>query len=757
VRHDDRPGPTARLTCVGSRRTRGSRPGSVRSGRSDHLRKKTLSPIRKENVTAAQWTSSGSEAGPGDLTKAENIGFGTRVFSAATQRARLSDDVFERLQATLERGEALDVELADEVADAMKEWALENGATHYTHVFQPLTGLTAEKHDSFFSPTSDGGAIARFKGSELIQGEPDASSFPTGGIRATFEARGYTAWDPTSPAFLVDNPNGTLLCIPTAFASWTGEALDGKIPLLRSMDALSRESVRALRALGDEEATRVLATVGAEQEYFLIEEQYYFARPDLILAGRTLFGTKPPKGHELDDHYFGAIPERVLACMLETERELTNLGVPIQTRHNEVAPAQYEIAPLYENTNVGSDHQQLLMQILKKVARKYGLVALLHEKPFDGVNGSGKHNNWSIAADTGENLLDPGDTPSENLNFLFFTAAVIQAVNRHQGLLRATAANLGQDHRLGGSEAPPAIMSIFLGDELVEVFEKIAAGESGPVTGGGILDLGTVVLPPLPRDGGDRNRTSPFAFTGNKFEFRSPGSSQSIAFVNTALNTIVTEAVSDLTGKLEATEGQGELVERVLKVVGDAWTENRRIVFEGDGYSPEWEREASKRGLKNFRTTPDALGEVITPETVNAFERFNVLSQRELAARYEVWNEQYAMRANIEADTAATIARTMIIPAVVRQLAMLKEGGADRLEIECRELLDRLIEKTEALNDANQQFRDLDVDARELALYARDRQLAAMQEVRDLVDYLERIVADDLWPLPRYSEMMFIK
>lgn len=716
-----------------------------------------MSPIRQKNLTAAQWTSNGSEIEPGDLTKAENIGFGTRVFSAATQRERLSEDVFNRLHATLEQGQALDMELADEVAEAMKEWALENGATHYTHVFQPLTGVTAEKHDSFFSPTPDGNAIARFRGSELIQGESDASSFPTGGIRATFEARGYTAWDPTSPAFLLDNPNGTLLCIPTAFASWTGEALDGKIPLLRSMDALSRTAVRALRALGDEEATRVFTTTGAEQEYFLIEEQYYFARPDLILTGRTLFGTKPPKGHELDDHYFGSIPERVLACMLETERELSELGVPIQTRHNEVAPAQYEIAPMFENSNVGSDHQQLLMQILKKVARKYGLVALLHEKPFDGVNGSGKHNNWSMSADTGENLLDPGDTPAENLNFLFFTAAVIQAVNRHQGLLRATAANLGQDQRLGGSEAPPTIMSIFLGDELVEVFDKIAAGEESPAARDDILDLGAVVLPSLPRDGGDRNRTSPFAFTGNKFEFRSPGSSQAISFVNTALNAIVTEAIADLTEKLEATVGEGDMVERVFRVVGDTWNENRRIVFEGDGYSADWEIEAASRGLTNHRTTVDALPEVVADPTVEAFERFNVLSRRELEARFEVWTEQYAMRANIEADTAATIARTMIIPAVARHLAILREGGADRLEVQARELMEELVDKTEALNDANQRFRDLEGDAMELALYARDRQLAAMHEVRDVVDHLERIVADDLWPLPRYSEMMFIK
>ncbi|HNC94383.1 MAG TPA: glutamine synthetase III, partial [Solirubrobacterales bacterium] len=448
-----------------------------------------MTAIRQKNVTAAQWNANGSAVESTDLTKEENVVFGSNVFSIKTQKERLPADVFDRLQGTLERGEALDVDLADAVADAMKDWALENGATHYTHVFQPLTGLTAEKHDSFFRPTDEGGSIAKFKGSELIQGEPDASSFPTGGIRATFEARGYTAWDPTSPAFLLDNPNGTLLCIPTAFASWTGEALDAKIPLLRSMDALSRSAVKALKLLGDEETSRVVTTVGPEQEYFLIDEQYFYARPDLVLTGRTLFGAQPAKGHELDDHYFGAIPERVLAYMMDCEAELAKLGVPITTRHNEVAPAQYEVAPMFENSNVGSDHQQLLMQVLQNKARKYGLVCLLHEKPFAGVNGSGKHNNWSMGTDTGHNLLDPGDTPAENLSFLFFCAAVIQAVNKHQGLMRATVANIGQDHRLGANEAPPAIISIFLGGELEKVFETMAAGEGDPNTPDEVLDL----------------------------------------------------------------------------------------------------------------------------------------------------------------------------------------------------------------------------------------------------------------------------
>ena len=715
-----------------------------------------MTAIRQKNVTAAQWNANGSAVESTNLTKEENVVFGSNVFSIKTQKERLPADVFDRLQGTLERGEALDVDLADAVADAMKDWALENGATHYTHVFQPLTGLTAEKHDSFFRPTDEGGSTAKFKGSELIQGEPDASSFPTGGIRATFEARGYTAWDPTSPAFLLDNPNGTLLCIPTAFASWTGEALDAKIPLLRSMDALSRSAVKALKLLGDEETSRVVTTVGPEQEYFLIDEQYFYARPDLVLTGRTLFGAQPAKGHELDDHYFGAIPERVLAYMMDCEAELAKLGVPITTRHNEVAPAQYEVAPMFENSNVGSDHQQLLMQVLQNKARKYGLVCLLHEKPFAGVNGSGKHNNWSMGTDTGHNLLDPGDTPAENLSFLFFCAAVIQAVNKHQGLLRAAVGNLGQDHRLGANEAPPAIISIFLGGELEKVFETMAAGEGDPNTPDEVLDLGAEVLPDLPMDGGDRNRTSPFAFTGNKFEFRALGSSMSLAFTNTVLNTIVAEAIDDLAGKMETAEGD-DLAAKVIKVVTDSYVENRRIIFGGDGYSEEWQQEAEKRGLKNLRTTPDALPEVIAPSTVEVFGAYNVLSERELEARFEVWVEQYAMNANIEAETAATIARTQIIPAVARHLILLDDADADLLEKESRGLFDQLVDKTLALEDANGYPDGLEEEGMDLAIYARDRQLAAMHEVRVVADRLERIVSDNYWPLPKYSEMMFIK
>src|SRR5215208_4886260 len=506
--------------------------------------------LRQRNALAAQWEANGSALGTTDLTVAGNADFGENVFSDLVQRQRLPKDVYKRLQETLRRGEPLDTSLADQVAQAMKDWAMEKGATHYTHWFQPLTGLTAEKHDSFYNPTGEGTALAEFSGKELIQGEPDASSFPTGGIRATFEARGYTAWDPSSPAFILENPNGALLCIPTAFASWTGEALDQKIPLLRSMDALSKSAVRALRLFGDEQTQRVFTTVGPEQEYFLIDEQYYYERPDLINTGRTLFGAKPPKGHELDDHYFGSIPERILACMLETERELQKLGVPVKTRHNEVAPNQYELAPIFENSNVGSDHQQLTMQVMQNVARRYGLVCLLHEKPFAGVNGSGKHNNWSMGTDTGSNLLEPGDTPEENAQFMFFCAAVIAAVNKHQALLRASVANVGQDHRLGANEAPPAIILIFLGAELLKVFDTIATGK-GRKTKKGLMGLGSEALPELPLHGGDRNRTSPFAFTGNKFEFRALGSSGSLGFPNTVLNTIVAESVDALTSSLE--------------------------------------------------------------------------------------------------------------------------------------------------------------------------------------------------------------
>ena len=717
----------------------------------------TQTRARKHNLTAAStWSANGSAVETGDLREAGSLPFGDNVFSPAVQKERLSDACFERLNKTLAAGEPLDPSLADEVADAMKEWALERGATHYTHVFQPLTGLTAEKHDSFFEPGGDSDAVAGFSGKDLIQGEPDASSFPTGGIRATFEARGYTAWDPTSPAFILENPNGTLLCIPTAFASWTGEALDAKIPLLRSMDALSTSAIRALRLLGDEASQRVYTSVGPEQEYFLIDEQYFFERPDLINTGRTLFGAQPPKGHELDDHYFGSIPERVLACMMETERELVKLGVPVKTRHNEVAPGQYELAPIFENSNVGSDHQQLTMQVMKNVARRYGLVCLLHEKPFAGVNGSGKHNNWSMGTDTGFNLIDPGDTPAENTSFLFFCAAVIQAVNKHQGLLRASVANIGQDHRLGANEAPPAIISVFLGAELDKAFESIDSGEGDGKTAAATMQLGTEVLPPLPKHGGDRNRTSPFAFTGNKFEFRALGSSMSLAFPNTVLNTIVAEAIDDLADKLETElEGGAEVGAAVAAVVKESYGANSQVVFGGDNYSDEWHAEAASRGLKNLRTTPDALPEVIAEGTVAAFERYGVLSRRELEARFEVWVEQYTGLANIEAETAKSIAKTMLLPAALRHAALIDDSDIDGIDDEIKGLIADFVARIGELERANR-YPD-GVEGLELAEYARDSQLAKMAEVRELADRLEDVVADDLWPLPKYSEMLFIK
>jgi glutamine synthetase len=714
---------------------------------------------RQQNVTAAQWSANGASLGSLDLTLPDNQVFGANVFSAAVQRSRLPKHVYKALQRTLERGEALDTTLADSVAQAMKEWAMEKGATHYTHWFQPLTGSTAEKHDSFYSPVGDGTAIAEFSGKELIQGEPDASSFPTGGIRATFEARGYTAWDPTSPAFILENPNGALLCIPTAFTSWTGEALDHKIPLLRSMDALSRAAIGALELLGVEDARRVFTTVGPEQEYFLIDEQYYFERPDLVTTGRTLYGAKPPKGHELDDHYFGSMPERILACLLETEQELVKLGVPVKTRHNEVAPNQFEIAPVFENSNVGSDHQQLTMQIMQNVARRYGLVCLLHEKPFAGVNGSGKHNNWSMGTDTGLNLLDPGDTPAENLQFLFFCTAVIQAVNEYQALLRASIASPGQDHRLGANEAPPAIISIFLGAELQKIYAAIESGKAERSKPGSFLGLGTPVLPALPLHGGDRNRTSPFAFTGNKFEFRALGSSQSLALPNTVLNTIVSEAIDDLAGKLKtAMKGSGANLEKALaKVVRDSWKANKRVVFDGDNYAPEWHEEAEKRGLYNLRSTPEALPWLVDKTTVALFKKHGVLSKRELESRYEVFLEQYAVKINIEAETAASIARTQILPAAVRQLGEVQAVGLDELAEEVAPVIKELHFALRALEDANLAENQDDSTPLKWARYVHDRVIPAMEDVREVADRLEKTVADDLWPLPKYAEMLFIK
>ena len=552
---------------------------------------------------------------------------------------------------------------ADAFASALKDWAIEHGASHYTHWFQPMTGITAEKHDSFYSPGADGRTLAEFSGKELIKGEPDASSFPSGGMRSTFEARGYTAWDPTSPPWLLHNGNSVTLVIPTAFVSWTGEALDKKTPLLRSMEALSTQAVRALKLFGST-ATRVTATCGPEQEYFLIDRNFYFARPDLINAGRTLFGARPPKGQELEDQYFGSIPERVLGCMAEVEAELYKVGVPVKTRHNEVAPSQYQIAPIFEQANVAVDHQMMTMETFRRVAPKYGLAWLSHEKPFAGVNGSGKHLNWSIGDDEGNNLLNPGETPQTNMQFLFFCVAVIRAVDTFQGLLRMSIAHAGNDHRLGANEAPPAIISVFLGSMLTDVIDQIEAGTAKSSKSGGLLDIGVSVLPKLPRDAGDRNRTSPFAFTGNKFEFRAVGSSQNVAFPATCLNIAVAESLDYMSSQLEAALAKGQnLQDALAALLKKTIKQHKRIIFNGNGYSADWQKEAGKRGLLNIKNTVDALPELIKPEVVKAFEKFKVLSERELHARTEINLETYCKTLNVEAQLMVLMANRYILPA----------------------------------------------------------------------------------------------
>ncbi|MFN3266650.1 MAG: glutamine synthetase III, partial [Deinococcales bacterium] len=606
---------------------------------------------------------------PEPLPSALNV-FGSDVLSTEQLRERLSKPVWKSLQATIQKGVPLDAAIADTVALAMKTWALEKGATHYTHWFHPLTGSTAEKHDSFVAPTSDGSAIAAFSGAELIQAEPDASSFPSGGLRATFEARGYTAWDPTSPAFILRHSNGATLCIPTAFASWTGEALDTKVPLLRSIEALNKAAQKALEHFGTT-GVKVSSTLGVEQEYFLIDEEFYYNRPDLVMTGRTLFGAKPPRGQELEDHYFGSIPNRVLSFMSDVETQLYALGIPVKTRHNEVAPGQFEIAPIYENSNIAADHQQLIMQTLRNTARKYAMVCLLHEKPFAGINGSGKHCNWSMGTDSA-NLLDPGETPHENLQFLFFCTAVINAVNTHQDLLRLSVASASNDHRLGANEAPPAIISIFLGDQLTDIFDRIASGKGGSGKKAGTLQLGTPVLPHLPRHAGDRNRTSPFAFTGNKFEFRAVGSSQSISFPITVLNTIVAESIDTLVDLLE-----GKLKEKVafetavFEVIKEVYTANKRIIFNGDGYSAAWHKEAAKRGLLNLPTALDAIEVFTAPKNLKLFSDYGVLSHKEVESRQEIMYDIYFKTVNIEGETCAHIAQTQILPAALGYLADL--------------------------------------------------------------------------------------
>src|SRR5688572_18040152 len=634
--------------------------------------------------------------------------FGSLVFNDKLQQERLPKPAYRALRATITRGEPLDVSTADAVATALKDWAVEHGATHYTHWFQPLTGITAEKHDSFLSPTADGSAIAEFRGKELIQGEPDASSFPSGGMRSTFEARGYTAWDPTSPPWLLSNGNSVTLVIPTAFVSWTGEALDKKTPLLRSMDAVSKQAVRVLKLFGSS-AERVFSTCGAEQEYFLIDRNFYFARPDLINAGRTLFGAKPPKGQELEDQYFGSIPERVLALMADSELELFKVGVPVKTRHNEVAPSQYEIAPVFENANVAVDHQMMTMEVLKKVAPKYGLAALLHEKPFAGVNGSGKHNNWSLSDEFGNNLLGPGDTPHDNMQFLVFCAAVIRAVDKWQGLLRASIAHAGNDHRLGANEAPPAIISIFLGEQLADIFEQIERGAAKSTKQGGTLDIGVSVLPKLPRDAGDRNRTSPFAFTGNKFEFRAVSSGQNISFPNTALNAAMADALDSVAVELEkATAGGGDLKTAVAKLLTKIIKEHKRIVFNGNNYAAEWEKEAGKRKLLNLKNTVDALPQLVKADVVKLFEKYKILNEREVHARYEIFLENYNKTINIEGQLMVLMANRYILPAafeyqkqIGESVAAVKSGGST--SVQGKKLLNgytKLVDRFKVQSDA---------------------------------------------------------
>lgn len=696
-------------------------------------------------------------------TPAQVVGelFASDVLTLDELKTRLSKPVYRSLQATLERGERLDPAIADTVALAMKSWAMEKGATHYTHWFQPLTGYTAEKHDAFLTPTSDGGAIASFSGKELIQAEPDASSFPSGGLRATFEARGYTAWDPSSPAFIMRHTNGATLCIPTVFASWTGEALDHKTPLLRSAEALNRSAQAALRLFGHAEGTRVNSTLGAEQEYFLIAEEYYYRRPDLVMTGRTLFGAKPPRGQELEDHYFGAIPDRVLSFMTDVEHQLYALGVPVKTRHNEVAPGQFEIAPIFEHSNVAADHQQLVMQVLRNTARRYGLVALLHEKPFAGVNGSGKHCNWSMSTDSGLNLLDPGDTPHENVQFLFFCAAVLKAVDEHQDLLRVSVASASNDHRLGANEAPPAIISIFLGEELTGIFDRLASGEGGRGAEAGLLGLGVPVLPHLPRHAGDRNRTSPFAFTGNKFEFRAVGSSQSISFPVTVLNAIVADAIDSLSAQLRAKLEEGQDVgSAAVQIVKDTYTRHRRIVFNGDGYSSAWHEEAERRGLLNLRTSLDAIERLADAKNVALFSRYGILSEREVQARQEVFYDLYFKTVNIEGETTEYIAQTMILPAAANYLRDLcaVQTPARALAATAGEVA----AVTDELYDALQNLREQNAalggeEIHEKAHHMRDHVIPAMQAVRQAADRLERLVSEPLWPLPTYRQMLFVK
>ncbi len=691
--------------------------------------------------------------------------FGSSVFNDAVMRERLPKNVYKNLKQTISEGKALDPSIADVVANAMKDWAVEKGATHYCHWFQPMTGFTAEKHDSFISPTSDGKVMMEFSGKELTQGEPDASSFPSGGLRATFEARGYTAWDCTSPVFVKADGANITLFIPSAFCSYTGEVLDKKTPLLRSMDAIDKAAIRLLRALGNTSSKRVIATLGGEQEYFLIDKKFYEKRLDLLLAGRSLFGAASPKGQEMDDHYFGSLDARIATFMNELNRELWRLGVSAKTQHNEVAPAQYEVAPVFGTVNVAVDHNQLTMEVLRKLAPKHGFVCLLHEKPFAGVNGSGKHNNWSIGTDDGINLLNPGKTPHDNMQFLAFLFAVIRAVDTYSTLLRASVASAGNDHRLGANEAPPAIISMFLGEQLMHIFEQIEQGGASSSKEGGELKLGVSTLPPLPKDCTDRNRTSPFAFTGNRFEFRMAGSAQSLSGPNFVLNTIVAEVCNEMADELEGAENISAALQSLLQKYAKS---HKRIVFNGDNYSEAWRQEAAKRGLANNANTVDALAAIMAPANVKVLEEQGVLAAKELEARYEILLENYCKTINIEAMTTLQIAKRQIAPAVsaaAKQLAdtvvAVKAAEAcaatqAKLLGEVCELSSALAAKIGALEAAVAKAGEVE-EAFEAAKAHRDVVIPAMNAVREVADQLEAIVPADLWPLPTYAEMLFVR
>jgi glutamine synthetase len=706
-------------------------------------------------------------SGKTDLSKY----FGHFTFSGDVLRRLLPDDVYESLQRTMRQGLPPDPAIADTVAVAMKAWAIEHDATHYTHWFQPLTGNTAEKHDAFISVNDRGEALERFSGEQLVQGEPDASSFPSGGIRETFEARGYTAWDATSPAFIYKTPDSATLCIPTAFVSWTGEALDKKTPLLRSIQAVSKQAMRILKVFGtDVGVSQVITTIGCEQEYFLVDREMFDQREDLRLCGRTLLGAPAPKGHQLDDHYFGAIPERVMAFMTEVERRLYELGVPVKTRHNEVAPGQYELAPVFENANVATDHQMITMQILRAVAPHHGLICLLHEKPFAGVNGSGKHNNWSLSTDTGVNLLDPRDDAHTNMQFLVFLCAVIRAIDLHADLLRAAIASAGNDHRLGANEAPPAIISIFVGEMLADILNQIEKGQARSTKKGGKLNLGAMTLPQIPRHTGDRNRTSPFAFTGNKFEFRAVGANASIAWPNTVLNTIVAESLDYMATQLERRAGKNPTpakLETAVKALLKATVkQHRRILFDGDNYSDDWHKEAERRGLPHLRTAADAYPALKSRDAQALFSKYGVLNKRELAARAEIMFEQYNTILGIEARTLVSMLKREVLPAALRFQAELAgtvaaSEAAGVTSADAKAELEYVVERVEDLIRAIQTVEAAEAhlagDCDKQARHTRDKLRPAMDQARAISDSLEQLIPDDLWPLPRYSEMLFTR